>query len=133
MLARCLRSAAGVADEIMVVDTGSTDRTKEIARREGGRKSLTIPGADDFAAARNYSFDQATMDYQLWLDADDVLPENTRRGLMLVKEQLPPWVDVVMLPYHTAFDEAGRPLLTCYRERLLRRSCRYNGKGRCMR
>ena len=128
VLARCLQSAAGVADEIIVVDTGSTDRTKEIARREGA-KVFDYPWADDFAAARNYSFDQATMDYQLWLDADDVLPENTRRGLMLVKEQLPPWVDVVMLPYHTAFDDAGRPLLTFYRERLLRRSRRYRWEG----
>ena len=60
VLARCLQSAAGVADEIIVVDTGSTDRTKEIARREGA-KVFDYPWADDFAAARNYSFDQATM------------------------------------------------------------------------
>ena len=48
---------------------------------------------------------------------------------MLVKEQLPPWVDIVMLPYHTAFDDAGRPLLTFYRERLLRRARRYRWEG----
>ena len=128
VLERCLKSVGDAADEIIVVDTGSADATKEIALRLGA-KVFDFPWTDDFAAARNYSFAQAACDYLLWLDADDVLPENTRRGLLLLKEELDPEVDMVLLPYHTAFDAAGRPTLTFYRERLLRRARGFRWEG----
>ncbi|MFA6110695.1 MAG: glycosyltransferase, partial [Candidatus Latescibacterota bacterium] len=72
-LARCLESARGAVDEIVVVDTGSTDRTVEIARGFGARLGH-FPWCDDFAAARNASLNLATGDWILWLDADDLLP-----------------------------------------------------------
>ena len=72
VLERCLESAAGLADEIIIVDTGSTDRTKEIAAHFTPR-IIDFLWRDDFAAARNESFAHASMDYCLWLDADDVL------------------------------------------------------------
>ena len=128
VLERCLRSAEGVADEIIIADTGSTDQTKEIALRCGA-KVYDFVWKDDFAAARNFAFSKATCDYLFWLDADDVVPEQTRRGLLLLREKLDPSVDMVMLPYHTAFDAAGRPTLIFYRERLLRRAKGFRWEG----
>jgi tetratricopeptide (TPR) repeat protein len=71
-LARCLTSAAGAVDEIVVVDTGSTDDTIEIAETFAA-KIYTQPWTGDFAAARNASLDRATGDYVLVLDADEEL------------------------------------------------------------
>ena len=119
VLGRCLESAAGLVDEIIIVDTGSTDRTKEIAARFTG-KIFDFPWADDFAAARNESFSHASMDYCLWLDADDVLLEADRAAFLALKETLDPAVSVVMAPYHTGFDESGRVTFSCYRERLIK-------------
>ena len=107
VLERCLKSAAELVDEIIIVDTGSTDRTKEIAARFTG-KIFDFPWRDDFAAARNESFSHASMDYCMWLDADDVLLEEDQRAFSALKETLDPAVSVVMAPYHTGFDESGR-------------------------
>jgi len=71
MLPRALASLAGV-DELVVCDTGSTDRTVEIATRMGARV-VSFPWIDDFSAARNYAKQQATGDWVLSLDADEFL------------------------------------------------------------
>ncbi|MFI5324262.1 MAG: glycosyltransferase [Thermodesulfobacteriota bacterium] len=68
----CLESLKGVADEIVVVDTGSTDRTKEIAARYGARV-FDFPWRDDFSAARNVSVDQCMGEWILFIDADERL------------------------------------------------------------
>jgi len=73
-LARCLKSVAAIVDEMIVVDTGSTDRTREIAS-EYGAKVFDFKWCDDFAAARNYSLEQASGDWVLVLDADEYLTE----------------------------------------------------------
>ena len=62
VLARCLESAADTADEIIIVDTGSADATKEIARRYTD-KVYDFAWTDDFSAARNFSFSKAEMEY----------------------------------------------------------------------
>jgi glycosyltransferase involved in cell wall biosynthesis len=72
MLGRTLEAARGAVDEIIVVDTGSTDRTVEIAQEHGARV-LHHEWDGDFAAARNVSFDAATGDWVMYLDADEVL------------------------------------------------------------
>ena len=69
-----------------------------------------------FAAARNFSFAQATQEYILWLDADDVIEPADRARFLQLKAGLDGTADVVMLPYHTAFDTQGRPVFTYYRE-----------------
>lgn len=78
-LAGALENFRDFADEIVVVDTGSTDNTWEIASRYTDRV-FDFPWCDDFSAARNQSLAQATGDYVLWMDADDrVSPEMAGR------------------------------------------------------
>jgi tetratricopeptide (TPR) repeat protein len=72
MLPRCLEAVASTVDEIVIVDTGSTDATIEIARSFGARV-IERPWTGSFAEARNASFDAATGDWLLYLDADEVL------------------------------------------------------------
>src|SRR3954453_6383457 len=72
MLPRCLAAAKPAVDEMIVVDTGSTDRTVEIAESFGAR-ILHHEWTGDFAAARNVSLEAATGDWIVWLDADEVL------------------------------------------------------------
>lgn len=71
-LPKCLERAAPCVDEIILVDTGSEDRTVEIAESFGA-KVLHFPWCDDFAAARNHGLQQATGDWVLVLDADEHL------------------------------------------------------------
>lgn len=83
-LPRCLGSVEGLFDEIVVVDTGSVDRTIEIAREHGARV-FDFAWVDDFAAARNAALARATGDYAFWLDADDVMEpaERVKLGALL--------------------------------------------------
>ena len=119
VLERCLNSVKELVDEIIIVDTGSEDATKEIAGRFTGL-IYDFPWADDFAAARNFSFSKASGDHIMWLDADDVLPEKSLRLLLEKKKSMEPETDVIMLPYQTAFDETGNPVFSYERERILR-------------
>ena len=112
VLERCLESAAELVDEIIIVDTGSTDRTKEIAARFTGQ-IYDFPWRDE-------SFSHASMDYCMWLDADDVLLEEDQTSFLALKESLDPSVSVVMAPYHTGVDESGRVTFSYYRERLIK-------------
>jgi len=68
----CISSVGGLVREVVVVDTGSADRTAELAA-EAGARVFNFPWRDDFAAARNYALDQATGDWILVLDADEIL------------------------------------------------------------
>ncbi len=81
VLSQCLESAKPFFKEIIVVDTGSTDRTKEIAR-EHGVKLIESTWPDSFAAARNESLSHATGDWIFWLDADDVLPLQSGEAIL---------------------------------------------------
>ena len=118
-IARCLDSIADLVDEIIIVDTGSEDRTVEIASGYTS-KVYSYPWKDDFADARNYSFSKASMDYCMWMDADDVLEETQREKFLQLKQSLQPDTDIVMMKYHTSFDEAGRPSFSYFRERWIR-------------
>jgi tetratricopeptide (TPR) repeat protein len=79
-LPACLRTAADLVDEIIVVDTGSADRTKEVAAHFGARV-FDFAWVDSFAAARNESLRHAAGDWVFWLDADDRLDRNNRQKL----------------------------------------------------
>lgn len=71
-LERCLRSIETIADEIVLVDTGSTDNTKAIAAQFDAR-IFDFAWSDDFSQARNYSLEQATGGWILVLDADETI------------------------------------------------------------
>src|SRR5438067_7633994 len=78
-LPRSFGSVAGFVVEAVLVDTGSTDRTKEVASQLGARV-YDFPWCDSFAAARNESLKHATGDWILWLDADEFVdPENQQK------------------------------------------------------
>jgi tetratricopeptide (TPR) repeat protein len=87
-LPSCVNCLKPVLDEIIIVDTGSGDRTKEIARQLGARV-FDFPWVDDFSAARNESLLRATGDYILWLDADDRIDPPEVEKLRLLKRRFP--------------------------------------------
>ena len=127
ILKRCLASAKPLVDEMIVVDTGSTDNTVKIAKSLGATVAR-FTWIDDFAAARNYAFSLASGDYCMWLDADDyITPENAERFLKL-RTRLQELPDVVMCPYEIMAD--GRPVLQYMRERILKRSAGFKWQGR---
>ena len=76
-LARCLKSIYNLVDEIIIVDTGSTDDTKRIASKYTDKiydyKWEEDDGLGNFSAARNYGIEKCTGDYILWMDADEEL------------------------------------------------------------
>ena len=104
VLGRCLESVQEIADEIIIVDTGSEDRTKEIAEKYHARV-YEQEWQDDFSRARNYSFSRAEMDYCMWLDADDVLLYEDNKKLEQLKENLDVSVDMVIMRYNMSFDK----------------------------
>ncbi|MED0674309.1 glycosyltransferase [Aneurinibacillus thermoaerophilus] len=77
-LPACLESVQSLVDEIIIVDTGSTDRTVAIAKKYGA-KVFHKPWEDDFSKARNVSLKKATGDWILQLDADERLEQEDRR------------------------------------------------------
>lgn len=80
VLSRCLKSIQDVADELVVVDTGSKDKTISIAK-DFGAKVFHFEWCDDFAAARNESLKHATGDWILQIDADEELPQQSKSPL----------------------------------------------------
>lgn len=118
VLARCLDSIADLMDEIIIVDTGSTDDTKKIAQKYT-KNIYDFEWVDDFSAARNFSFSKATKDYIYVADADEVIDEKNRRKFKDLKEVLLPEIEIVQMKYcnqlsnGTAynFDEEYRPKL----------------------
>lgn len=79
-LDRCLKSIRGTVDEIIIVDTGSTDKTLDIAKKHGAN-IYHLEWNHDFAKARNYAISKATGDWLLSLDADEYLRKNYRATL----------------------------------------------------
>ena len=129
-LARCLEGIADAVEEIVIVDMGSTDRTKEIARQFTD-KIYDFPWMDDFAAARNFAFSKGTGEYLLWMDAEDILPSGEKEKLLALKADLrenP--CDMVMMLFDRGVDEGGRTKFSCYRERLVRRCPQARWQGR---
>ncbi len=85
-LENCLKSVEGIVDEIIAVDSGSTDKTMEIAKSFGA-EVVEIKWQNDFSRARNVSLDYAKGDWILVLDADEELPTSTRKSIRNVVDQ----------------------------------------------
>lgn len=118
VLKRCLDSLCDLVDEIIIVDTGSKDNTKKIARQYTDN-IYDYKWEDDFSKARNYSFSKATKDYIYCADADEILDETNRKRLKDLKKSLLPEIDIVQMKYcnqleHNTvynFDKEYRPKL----------------------
>ncbi len=123
ILARCLESVKNAADEIVIVDTGSTDGTADVARRYTDR-IFSFPWTDDFAAARNFSFEKATGDYLMWLDADDVIAAEMLPRLQALKTRIcDENADMVVCKYVNGG-------CVYFRERIMRRARGFRWEGR---
>ncbi len=118
VLARCLDTVADLVEELIIVDTGSTDSTKEIAARYTD-KLYDFEWVDDFSKARNFAFSRATKEYIYSADADEILDEENRERFRILKECLLPEVEIVQMKYGNQlsfgtvynFDEEYRPKL----------------------
>ena len=127
-LGRALRSVAGVADQVVVADTGSTDRTVAVARESGG-DVRSFAWDDDFGAARNFAIDQATGDWVLWLNPDEELlptdPTVMRQSLARVN------AFAYVLPVHDVLRaEEPERFSETMQVRLFRRHPRLRFRGR---
>lgn len=131
VLGRVLQAASQFCSELIVVDTGSTDRTVEVAEAAGAQVHR-FEWVNDFAAARNYAFSKCTGEWILWLDADDILTEETvQAGRELRDVHLPATDrDVVTAPYHYSYTADGKVDIGLLRERFLRRSAGHQWVGR---
>lgn len=126
-LARCLESVRGCVDEIVIVDTGSTDATWEVALRYTDR-IFSLPWPDHFAKARQYAFDQATGDWVFWLDADDEV-----RGADDIRQlaaSAAPDIGGFYWRYICDRDRWGNPTCDFWRERLVRNDGSFRWQGR---
>lgn len=110
-IAGAIESVVGLADEIIVVDTGSTDGTPEIARAAGARVEH-FPWTGDFSEARNVSLDHATADWILVLDADERLTRDSWTAVRAIMEE-----------------HAGSMRVVCPRIRNLTREGRFMSDG----
>ena len=118
VLCRCLDSLVSCMDEIIIVDTGSTDRTKEIAGRYTNQiYDFTWTGS--FADARNFAASKATKEYIYTADADEYLEIEDQRKLLELKSVLLPEIEIVQMLYCTSseyntlynFEKEYRPKL----------------------
>ncbi|RED65944.1 tetratricopeptide repeat-containing glycosyltransferase family 2 protein [Cohnella lupini] len=123
-IGRCLDSIHDLVDEINIVDTGSTDQTKSIVSLYTDR-IFDFEWIEDFSAARNFSFEQATKDYIMWLDADDYLFENDRQALQKLKHSMKPEFHAVLMDYVLSRDQTGSAQNMTRRHRLLKRDCHF--------
>lgn len=121
VLRRCLSSIADLMDEIIIVDTGSNDDTKEIAA-EFTDKIYDYAWTDDFAAARNFAFSKATMEYIYSADADEVVDEENHIRFQQLKQVLMPEVEIVQMYYVTPPEyNTASNFMKEYRPKLYRR------------
>lgn len=105
-LARCLMSVKPIVDEMIVVDTGSTDRTREVAAAFGA-KVFESAWAHDFSAARNVSLSKASGDWILVLDADEAMAAADHGRLRKRIEQKPARRTAYKLTTRNYTDQVG--------------------------
>lgn len=98
VLSRCLDSVCDLCDEIIIVDTGSTDSTKEIAA-EYTKKVYDFKWTGNFSDARNFAFSKATMDYIYSADADEIVDAENQKRFLNLKEAMLPEIEIVQMKY----------------------------------
>ncbi len=118
-LMACLASVRGIVDEIIVVDTGSTDHTKSIAAKYGAH-IFDLVWPESFAVARNETLSHATGDWILWLDADEYLDQSNRDSLHKLLSNLSDDHDAYAMKCLWLPGQAGRPTVIVDYVRLFR-------------
>ena len=114
----CLDSLKAIADEIIVVDTGSQDATKDIAAKYTDR-IYDFEWTGSFSDARNYAFSKASMDYIYSADADETIDAENQNKFLQLKQALLPEIEIVQMYYCNqlenntiySFDKEYRPKL----------------------
>lgn len=126
VLDRCLAQVKKFADQIVVVDTGSSDCTKQIAKKYT-KNVFDFVWQNDFSLARNYAISKAKTKYVMWLDADDYIDDDNVKKINLLKNSAKS--DTFMLKYQILFDKSGKCLFEYYRERILKNcdKCKFCG------
>ena len=122
-LERTLKSAKPFVDQIVVVDTGSTDRTRDIAL-EYGAEVYDFVWQDDFSVARNFALDQTTGEWVMWLDAGDVIPPQSieRFKWLRNKAELSPKVNVIWAKLNRTIAQNGDVIQSLCNARIARSS-----------
>jgi glycosyltransferase involved in cell wall biosynthesis len=126
-LERCLQSIKNEVDEIIIVDTGSSDRTREIAGRYTDHV-YDFEWRKDFAAARKFSFAQATGDWVFWVDADDVVLNSAKIRNSLLDAA--PEINGFYWKYVVGQDRYGNSTCELWRERCVRNDGSFQWVGR---
>ena len=114
----CLDSLKAIADEIIVVDTGSQDATKDIAAKYTDR-IYDFEWTGSFSDARNYAFSKASMDYIYSADADETIDAENQNKFLQLKQAILPEIEIVQMYYCNqlenntiySFDKEYRPKL----------------------
>ena len=127
-----LESARRLSDEMVVVDTGSEDRTKELAAA-GGARVLDFPWCNDFSAAKNFALDNAEGDWIVFLDADETIRENDAPRVRQAMERYLGDTRVMGFVCRLVDYDPKEPEVEkgdCYQIRIFRcsRSIRYEGR-----
>lgn len=127
VLDRILTCANKFADEIVIVDTGSTDKSISIAKKYTD-KIFNFEWTDNFSDARNFSFSNATKDYIMWLDADDYITDEEIKRIISLKNSNGNHPSMYLFKYAMGFEE-NKPTFEFYRERLLKRGDNFKWSG----
>ena len=126
-LARCLEAAAPLVDEMIVADTGSDDGSREIAARAGA-KVFSCRWEDDFSKARNFALEQSDGDFNLVLDADEIVRAGKRETLeQAIRLHGERWIGAFLRYDYFPGRNGEVETSTTYCPRLLPRGVRYTG------
>lgn len=125
-ITRCLRSVRPWVDDVIVLDTGSTDKTVAMARAEGAQVH-TFKWCDDFSAARNAALALSDADWNLVLDADETIASGGP-ALQALRQQAPAFIGRIEVRSHYAADDLqAAQAASSWLPRVLPRGVRYEG------
>lgn len=116
-LPRLFKSFEGCFDEVYLTDTGSLDQTVKVAESLGAKVSH-FTWIDDFAAARNFNFEQATTDYIMWIDCDDVL--SSKEEFIAWRDTTLGLADMWLATYNYSFNSENKAICKFARERVIK-------------
>lgn len=128
IISRCLNSIYDAVDEIIIVDTGSIDKTKDIVSKYT-KDIYDFEWRDNFSEARNFSFSKATKDYIMWLDADEFITKENKNKLINLKEKINSNIDLITLETHMCLDENNNPKIIARRNRIVKRERNFQWVG----